>query len=110
MTRETTWTIRELICYPEEAGQTDVVTKVKWYGYVKYDNTDTGVGYKAERQGTVDVTYQEGDPFTSYDNLTESQVWGWVDAVIDRPALEVEMNAEVDGMITPSTTEPPLPW
>jgi hypothetical protein len=110
MARITEWTIRELICYPEEAGQTDVVTIVKWYGYVRYDDAETGVGHKAERQGRVDVTYQVGDPFTPYDQLTESQVWDWVDAVIDRPALEAEMNAEVDGMITPSTTELPLPW
>lgn len=72
-----TWVIEQMNCYPQANGKTDVVFNVAW----RLNGTDGK--YSATVYGTIGLQpYQAGDPFTPYDQLTEDQVVGWVEAAM----------------------------
>jgi hypothetical protein len=66
-----TWVITALDCYPQDAGQTDVVFTCHY----TLNGTD-GNGHNGSVYGTVGVTYTAGEPFTPYAQLTQAQVVG----------------------------------
>jgi len=90
--------------YPQEAGKSDVVFEVNWQCQAQDG------AYSALSAGSVPVTYTAGSPFTPYADLTENQVWGWVNPQIDRPAIEANLQALIDAQKTPTVVTPPLPW
>lgn len=101
-----TWTVTAMDCYPQEAGQTDVVFTVHW--------TCAGVQdtYNASVYSTTSVPAPaEGAPFTPYDQLTQEQVLGWVWANgVDKFATESAVVQQIDNQINPPVVTPPLPW
>jgi hypothetical protein len=99
-----TWTIQSMPAYPQEAGQSDVVFQVNWQCNAN-DN-----GYSANAFGFVPVIYTAGSPFTSYVDLTQDQVWGWINPSIDRPATEASLQSMIDVQKNPPVVTPPLPW
>ena len=98
------WQIQSMPAYPQAEGQTDVVFQVNWQCNANDD------GYSANSFGTVPVTYVAGSPYTPYDQLTQEQVWGWVNPQIDRPAIEANLQALIDAQKNPTVVTPPLPW
>jgi hypothetical protein len=98
------WTIQSMPAYPQAEGQTDVVFQVNWQC-----NAQDG-GYQANSFGSVSVTYVAGAPYTPYDQLTQEQVWGWVNTWIDRPEIEANLQALIDAQKNPEVVTPPLPW
>ena len=99
-----TWSIISMPAYPQEAGESDVVFEVNWQCQAQDG------AYSALSAGSVPVTYTAGSPFTPYDQLTQDQVWGWVNPQIDRPATEANLQALIDAQKTPTVVTPPLPW
>jgi len=71
---------------------------------------DDAVTYNATSYGTCGFT---PDPTVSdyipYDQLTESDVVGWVQADVDKDAIEAGLQANIDAQITP-TTGTGVPW
>ena len=98
------WQIVSMPSYAQIDGQSDVVFEVNWQCLAQ-DGT-----YSALSAGSVPVTYTAGSPFTPYADLTENQVWGWVNPQIDRPAIEANLQAMIDAQKTPTVVTPPLPW
>lgn len=98
------WSIVSMPAYSQIDGQSDVVFEVNW----KCQAQDGAYG--ATSAGTVPVTYTAGTPFTPYADLTQEQVWGWVNPQIDRPAIEANLQALIDAQKTPTVVTPPLPW
>lgn len=98
------WTIQSMPAYPQAEGQTDVVFQVNWQCNAQ-DN-----GYQANSFGSVPVTYVAGSPYTPYDQLTQEQVWGWINPSIDRPEIEANLQAMIDLQKNPPVVTPPLPW
>ncbi len=98
------WSIISMPAYSQIDGQTAVVFEVNWQCQAQ-----DGV-YQATTVGTVPVTYTAGSPFTPYADLTQDQVWGWVNPQIDRPAIEANLQALIDAQKTPTVVTPPLPW
>ena len=98
------WQIQSMPAYPQAEGQTDVVFQVNWQCNANDE------GYSANSFGSVPVTYVAGTPYTPYDQLTQEQVWGWVNPQIDRPAIEANLQALIDAQKTPEVVTPPLPW
>ena len=98
------WKIVSMPAYPQAEGQTDVVFQVNWQC-----NAQDGE-YQANSIGSVPVTYIAGSSYTPYSDLTQEQVWGWVDPQIDRPAIEANLQALIDAQKTPTVVTPPLPW
>ena len=99
-----TWTIQSLPAYAQIDGQTDVVFQVNWQC-----NANDG-GYQANTYGSVPVTYTAGTPFTPNNQITQEQVWGWINPSIDRSEIEVNLQAMIDAQKTPEVVTPPLPW
>jgi hypothetical protein len=74
--------------------------------------TVTGIdgSYTAEIGGNSQFTVQEGT-FTPYDQLTQSQVIGWIPAE-QIASAQACVQGQIDSMITPpvSPQNTPLPW
>jgi hypothetical protein len=98
------WSITSMPAYPQQAGESDVVFQVNWQCLAQ-DGT-----YQATSAGSVPVTYTAGSPFTPYADLTQDQVWGWINPSIDRPEIEANLQALIDAQKNPTVVTPPLPW
>ena len=98
------WQITSMPSYAQIDGQSDVVFQVNWQCVAQDE------GYNAVSVGTVSVTYTAGSPFTPYADLTQDQVWGWINPSIDRPEIEANLQAMIDEQKNPSVVTPPLPW
>jgi hypothetical protein len=101
---EYNWQIISMPAYAQIDGQSDVVFQVNWQCLAKDDV------YNAQSNGSVTVIYTAGSPFTPYADLTQNQVWGWVNPQIDRPAIETNLQALIDAQKNPPVVTPPLPW
>lgn len=107
MATEYTWSIAQLDCYPEHEGQTDVVFTAHWL-LTGVDGDHTGSVY-----GSVGVTLDSGSAFTPYDQLTEAQVVGWVQAALGEEqvaAYEANVAQQIANAINPPVFSPALPW
>lgn len=98
------WQIVSMPSYAQIDGQSDVVFEVNWQCQAQDG------AYSSLSAGSVPVTYTAGSPFTPYDQLTQEQVWGWVNPQIDRPEIETNLQALIDAQKTPTVVTPPLPW
>jgi hypothetical protein len=98
------WIILGLPCYPQEARQSDVVFQVNWQCQAI---SDSGA---ANAYGSVPVIYTAGFPFTPYADLTQEQVWGWINPSIDRPAVEANLQTMIDSQKNPPVITLSLPW
>ena len=102
----TTWKIDSILVKPQEAGYTDVVYQVFW------TVSDTDGVNTAGRAGGTELSPPDGD-FTPYENLTEQQMLGWVQAVIGESevnAIATNLNLQLVYMADPPVTALPLPW
>jgi len=104
MTTTYTWNIVSMPAYPQAEGEVDVVFQVNWSC-----NANDGTN-AANSFGSVDVTYTAGTPYTPYDQLTQEQVWCWINPSIDRPDVEASLQAMIDEQKNPKTITLPLPW
>lgn len=98
------WSIASIEAYAQIDGQQDVVFNVNWQCQA-LDETAA-----ASSSGSVPVTYTAGTPFTPYADLTQEQVWGWVNPQIDRLEIETNLQALIDAQKNPPVVTPPLPW
>ena len=99
-----TWTVTAMDCYPQEAGNIDVVFCVHW--------TCSGVDaeFSASVYSTCNVPSPEGS-FTPFDDLTQDQVLGWIWANgVDKDVTESAVQQQIDNQINPPVVTPPLPW
>lgn len=98
------WSIVSMPAYPQEAGESDVVFAVNWKCVAINDKG------AAVTNGTVPVTYEAGSPFTPYNQLTQEQIWGWINPSIDRPEVEANLEVLIDAKANPPVIIQPLPW
>jgi hypothetical protein len=99
-----TWTVTAMDCYPQEAGNTDVVFNVNW------ECTGTDGRYSGRVYGSGGVPAPSG-AFTPYDQLTQNQVLGWIWANgVDKAANEALVALQIQNQINPPVVTPPLPW
>jgi hypothetical protein len=101
------WVIEQLDCYPEKDGHADVVFTVHWR-LNGTDGTNTATVY-----GSVGLTYEPGQPYTPYADLTRAQVIGWVQAALGSEqvqALTDNVAAQLAAIANPPVVTPSLPW
>lgn len=104
-----TWSVTSMECFSQAEGQTDVVFKVRY-------NCSKSIqdGYfTAIESGNVDVEYNPDNPYTPYSQLTESQVLGWVFAVLGTDGVDkvvADVDAQIAAYLNPPVVTPPLPW
>jgi hypothetical protein len=95
--------------YPQAEGESDVVFQAQWKCFGEQVNG--GELFNAFASANTPVTYQQGAPFTPYDQLTQEQVLGWVWASgVDKTATEADVQQLIDLQINPTVVQPPLPW
>jgi hypothetical protein len=71
---------------------------------------DDAVTYNATSYGTCGFTPDPtSSDYIAYDDLTEEDVIGWVQADVDKDAIEASLQANIDGQITPTTANG-VPW
>jgi hypothetical protein len=105
------WTITALNCFKEEDGQSDVVYQVQWNCVGSQDVPAWGRPIAKQFVSETMVTLNPDAPFTPYDQLTQTQVWGWlVPQYVDQTAIEALLQSQIDEAINPPTVTPPLPW
>jgi hypothetical protein len=105
MSATITWVVTSMDCYPTADNETDVVFNVHWSCNGVQDT------YSASVYNTQQVTVDSSEPFTPYNQLTETQVLGWVWASgVDRAATEAAVQQQIDNQINPPVVTPPLPW
>lgn len=101
------WTIAQLECKPQEEGKTDVVVTAHW-NVSATDGTHTTGAY-----GSQSFTLTEGADFTPFEELTETQVVGWVQEAMGIDAvttLQESLDKQIDALANPPIVTPPLPW
>jgi len=109
-----TWTIKNLPAYASIDGQSNVVFEVNWQCFAVTPVSIVGdvytPSYSAIYVGNTSVTYVAGQPFTPYNQLTQEQIWSWIDPTIDRTAIETGLQEQIDIQKNPPIVTPPLPW
>ena len=95
-----TWTIANLERNLSDGG----VTVAHWRV------TEVDGDYSASSYGTVGFTPDAGaSDFVPYDNLTESDVLGWVWAEVDQAATEAALTADIEAQKNPVSADG-MPW
>lgn len=108
MANQYSWVIPQLECYPEHEGHQEVVFTIHW----RRQATD-GAGHTGDVYGSQGVTLDPNAPFTLFDQLTKSQVEGWLEDAMgaERVAeLDAILDQQIADQISPPTLKPPLPW
>jgi len=108
MTTEYTWQVVQMDTKPQEGNLIDVVVVVHWIrNGVAVDGDKT---YSAFLYGTMACQTPSETDFTAYPDLTFEQVCGWLDAGLDVPALNANIDSQIEGQINPPIIILPLPW
>lgn len=111
---EFNWIISAMDCKIHEGEMTDVVQTVHW----RYNATDivpatsgsTDTTYFAEMYGATGVGEPTPEDFTSYPDLTKEQVVGWLESVLDVPAMQENLTNQIELQINPIDVTLPPPF
>ena len=105
------WTINALDTYPTQDSLTDVVYNIHWGMTATSDQLDdSGNAYTASSIGTQTVAAPDADDFTSFENLTQEIVEGWLEASdLGVDAIKASLDAQIIEKITPTSVTRQLP-
>lgn len=111
MTITYAWTIQRLDRRPTDSGKQDVVTNVNW----RLDATDgLTPPHTAFTSGDALVALDPDSPdFTPYDDLTETQVLGWVTTALGDDqvtAIQATLSDMIGAQIAPVIISADPPW
>ena len=101
------WNVNTVDVYPTDEGHSDVIYNVHW----RLNATDTQVDaegnpYTASVYGTQSLDTSDLSNFTDFDNVTSSQVQGWVESAMgaeEVQSLKDGLDANIAGQITPTS-------
>ena len=103
-----TWNVSTVDTYPTLDGNADVVYNVHWRLTAEDDaNQDAdGNNWTATSYGTQSVDTSDLSSFTSFADLTSSDVQGWVEAAMGSDAvtdLKSGLDAQIEAKINPTS-------
>ena len=109
------WSVLGMSAYPEYESQTDVVFMVSYQCTATSAtiNPATNTPYQSSNGGSISVSYVAGSSYTPYNQLTQEQVIGWVQAALGPEGvaqMEATCDAGIENQISPPIVSPPLPW
>jgi hypothetical protein len=102
------WVIRQMDTKPKEGNLNNVVVNIQWKRVALAINQENR--YTAETWGNMACQTPSGTDFTAYPDLTFEQVCGWLNAGNDVPALDANLDAQIDNQINPPIIVLPNPW
>lgn len=101
------WAFTTFEAYPQHAGETDVVFTIHY----RFEGVDGD--YKASIFNYVGVTYEEGDPFTPFQELTPEIVTSWVEEALGNEwidAAKANISNQISEQKNPSKVILNAPW
>lgn len=102
------WIINQLDTAPSFDGLTDVVKTVHWTREAtKYVGAEPIV---VSVYGTMACQTPSETDFTAYPDLTYDQVCSWLDAGLDVPALDLNLDQQIENQVNPPIVVLPLPF
>lgn len=106
------WKINALDTYPTKDSLTDVVYNIHWGLTATSDQNDSdGNPYTATSIGTQVVAAPTADEFTSFDDLTQEIVEGWLEASdLNVDAIKASLDNHITNSITPISVTKDAPW
>ena len=105
------WTINKLDVRPTQDSLSDVVYNVHWTYTATSDQTDPdGNAYTADTIGTSVVGEPDPEDFTSFDDLTKSQVEEWLNADGTLSNIGDHVDSLLEEQITPTSEAKDAPW
>lgn len=102
------WGISQMNEIPQDGSLLDVVVAVYWRRTATIEINS--IKYVANEIGTMVCTTPSSTDFTAYPDLTFEQVCGWLDAGLDVPALDAQLDIQLENLINPPIINLPLPW
>ena len=105
------WTINPLEAYPTSSGESDVVFTAHWQLHATKTVGETT--YTAQSIGTQGLTYTSGSVFTPFNELTLTQVSGWVEAAIGEEQvnnMKASLATQIENKINPPVVTLTSPW
>jgi hypothetical protein len=89
---------------PKSDGLLDVVSVIHWTRVATQDEI------VVSSYGTMNCTTPSSTDFTAYPDLTQAQVDGWLDAGLDVPTIDANLDKQIENIINPPIINLPLPW
>jgi len=105
------WNIRLMEVVPQEGSLNEVVIIIYWDRNAS--RVSGGKTYTAHRTGISNLGPPDPYNFTPFNQLTQQQVVGWVEASLGQDqidAIDLSLEGEIDSQITPPTEVLPPPW
>ena len=104
------WTINQMNAHIESEGEQNVIFTVHW----SYSGSEeiSGQTYQASLIGAQSFTYVAGEPFIPYADTEafEAVVIGWLEGVIDVPAMQASIATQIQKQITPINEDLYFTW
>ena len=91
-------------CVPQEGNLLDIVQTVHW------TREATQGDIKVSVYGSMACQTPSETDFTAYPDLTYEQVCSWLDAGLDVPALDANLDGQIENIINPPVITLPLPF
>ena len=98
------WLISACDVILDEGTMKDVITTIHW----RYNATNDG--FFAETYGASAMGQPTPENFTDYNNVTKEQMVGWLEGVLDVPAMQESLNAQIELLKNPVTATLPPPF
>ena len=98
------WVINQMDTIPKEGTLLDVVSVIHWTRVATQDEI------VVSSYGTMNCTTPSETDFTAYPDLTQAQVEGWLDAGLDVPTIDANLDKQIENIINPPLIVLPLPW
>jgi hypothetical protein len=102
--------VNSMLTAKSEDGMTDVVKSASWTRTATEVVGEDAQTYTASFTGVTPFETPNPASFTPYDEVTEEQVIGWIDGIVDMPAIDASLVLNVENQIDPPIVELPLPW
>ena len=100
--------IKNMDAAPTEGDLEDVVKIIHWM-YIGKETVDD-YDYFGDAMGAVEMNAPSSDSFTSFADLTEEQVKGWVQSQIDEVAIKADINSQIESQKNPPVVIKKNPW
>jgi hypothetical protein len=100
--------IKNMDAAPTEGDLQDVVKIIHWM-YVGKETID-GEDYFGDAIGAVEMNAPSSDSFTSFADLTEEQVKGWVESKINVTSIKEHIAKRIEAQKNPPTVVKSNPW
>lgn len=98
------WVINQMDTIPKEGTLLDVVSVIHWSRIATQDEI------VVSSYGTMNCTTPSETDFTAYPDLTQAQVEGWLDAGLDLPTIDANLDKQIENIINPPIIVLPIPW